>query len=200
MISKNRAVYLDRDGTINRDVGYPGSFRAIEIYEYSFEAVRRINQAGFLAVVVTNQSGIGRGLIEEPALRLIHDRMGEAFEARGARLDAFYYCPHHPQALDPAYRMDCACRKPNPEMGRRAAEDLCIDTAQSYMIGDKVEDILFGRNIGARTVLVLTGYGRESRDRLKGGNNQPDITAETLKEAVDRILHTEAGHEGAAQK
>ena len=92
---KRRAVFLDRDGTLNKDVGYPNSFDAIEVYPYSYEAVRKINRSGFLAVVVTNQSGIGRGLIEEKNLIEIHLRMRELFDTNNARLDAFYYCPHY---------------------------------------------------------------------------------------------------------
>jgi D-glycero-D-manno-heptose 1,7-bisphosphate phosphatase len=191
MTAKNRAVFLDRDGTLNRDVGYPPSYEVIEFYPASFEAVRRLNQAGFLTVVVTNQSGIGRGLIAEAELRLIHDRMREDFAAQGATIHGFYYCPHHPYSLDPQYKADCVCRKPRPEMGLRAARDLDIDTARSYMIGDKVEDILFGQNIGARSVLVLTGYGRESRIRLSDMDTKPAHIAETILEAVDWILDGE---------
>lgn len=185
---KNRAVFLDRDGTINDDVGYPGCYGQVRVYPSSFEAVRKINIAGLLAVVVTNQSGVGRGYFSEDALRGIHRLMAEEFAARGARLDAFYYCPHFPLSSDPRYRRDCGCRKPSPEMGLRAAREMDIDLAASFMVGDKVEDIEFGRNIGAAPVLVLTGYGRESEARLRAEGRPAAHTAASLLEAVDWIL------------
>jgi D-glycero-D-manno-heptose 1,7-bisphosphate phosphatase len=160
---KNRAIFLDRDGTLNRDVGYPSDFRQIHLYPFSFGAVRAIRRLGFLPVVVTNQSGIGRGLIPEPALRDIHRRLAALMKKNRAGLAGIYYCPHYVAPADPRYSRDCACRKPKPGMGRRAAADLNLDLRSSYMIGDKVEDILFGRAIGAVPVLVLTGYGRKSR-------------------------------------
>lgn len=193
MSKKNRAFFLDRDGTINRDVGYPGSYRAIEIYRYSFDAVKRINSAGFLAVVITNQSGIGRGLIKEESLLEIHKKMREEFYTHGARLDGFYYCPHYIHSHIPSYKIDCSCRKPNPEMGLRAARDFNIDLSESYMIGDKVEDILFGHNIGAQPILVLTGYGRESLVKLKESRIPFSFKAETLLDAVDWAVAKDRG-------
>lgn len=188
---KKRAIFLDRDGTINRDVGYPDSYDMIEIYPYSFEAVRKINAAGFLAVIVTNQSGIGRGLIRENNLLDIHRKMGIAFANRKARFDGIYYCPHYTESDFPEYRKDCSCRKPNPGMAQKAVRDLDIDTARSYMIGDKVEDILFGMNIGATPILLLTGYGQKSLPALREKGIQPARVAETLLDAVDWILERE---------
>lgn len=188
---KKRAVFLDRDGNINRDVGYPGCYDLIEIYPYSFEAVRRLNQAGLLAVIVTNQSGVGRGLIEESRLRDIHARMQEAFRLHEAHFDGIYYCPHHVSSRNPAYGRDCDCRKPQPAMGLRAAADLGIDTSASFMVGDKVEDIQFGLNLGARPVLVLTGYGRESLPKLEAQGIEPAHVAQDLLDAVDWILKEE---------
>ena len=188
---KKRAVFLDRDGNINRDVGYPGSYDLIEIYPYSFEAVRRLNQAGFLAVIVTNQSGVGRGLIEESRLRDIHARMQEAFRLHEAHFDGIYYCPHHVSSRNPDYGRDCDCRKPQTAMGLRAAADLGIDTSASFMVGDKVEDIQFGLNLGARPVLVLTGYGRESLPKLEARGIEPAHVAQDLLDAVDWILKEE---------
>jgi len=188
---KRRAVFLDRDGNINRDVGYPGSYDLIEIYPYSFEAVRRLNQAGLLAVIVTNQSGVGRGLIEESRLRDIHARMQEAFRLHEAHFDGIYYCPHHVSSRNPAYGRDCDCRKPQPAMGLRAAADLGFDTSASFMVGDKVEDIQFGLNLGARPILVLTGYGRESLPKLEAQGIEPAHVAQDLLDAVDWILKEE---------
>ena len=188
---KKRAVFLDRDGTINRDVGYPNSYSMMEIFPYSFAAVRKINEAGFLAVVVTNQSGIGRGFIEEKNLHDIHRRLRLAFAERNAFFNGIYYCPHHEQSEIPEYRKACSCRKPNPGMGRQAARDLNIDTSKSYMIGDKVEDILFGLNIQAVPILLLTGFGQKSLPKLEEKGIEPAHVAETLLDAVDWILERE---------
>jgi len=194
---KKRAIFLDRDGTINEDVGYPGHFSQVHIYPYSIEAVRKINRAGLLAVVVTNQSGVGRGFFTEAALRKLHRKMNEEFISRQARLDRIYYCPHHVGSALPEYSLDCTCRKPFPGLGLRAAEELDIDLHRSYMIGDKVEDILFGRNIGARPVLVLTGYGRQAQGRLQEEGILPAFTGRTLSEAVDWILEVDLGRGSA---
>ena len=190
---KKRAVFLDRDGTLNDDVGYPGSYGRVSVFPYSFDAVRKINAAEMLAVVIPNQSGVGRGYFSEDDLREIHRRMAEEFASRGARLDGFYFCPHYPLSADPLYRLDCVCRKPGPEMGLRAARDLDIDLGSSYMVGDKVEDVQFGRNIGAVPVLVLTGYGRESAKQLREEGRPPAHIGATLLEAVDWILEDAEG-------
>ena len=183
-----RAVFLDRDGTINDDVGYPCNYGQVRVFPYSFEAVRRINRAGLLAVVMTNQSGVGRGYFTEDDLAEIHRRLAEDFASRQARLEGIYYCPHYLHSSEPRYRQDCACRKPNPGMALRAARELDIDLGSSFMIGDKVEDIEFARNIGAVPVLVLTGYGGESEKRLRAEGRPPAFVAATLLEAVDWVL------------
>lgn len=188
---KKKAVFLDRDGTINRDVGYPRSFHSIEVFSYSFEAVRKLNEAGLLTVIVTNQSGIGRGLIQEKALRDIHQRLEASFAQHHAHFDGIYYCPHYLFSPDPEYRDDCQCRKPNPGMALKAAKDLNIDTKKSYMVGDKVEDILFGLNIQARPILCLTGFGQESLPKLKEKGVELAYVAKTLLDAVDWILQEE---------
>jgi D-glycero-D-manno-heptose 1,7-bisphosphate phosphatase len=183
-----RAIFLDRDGTINEDVGYPNDFSQINIYPYSFEALRKINASGFLAVVITNQSGIGRGYLTEDNLQDIHQKMQAAFAARGVHLDGLYFCPHYERSSDPRYRKNCACRKPEPALAVRAAQDLGIDLHGSYVIGDKVEDILFGLKIGARPVLVLTGFGQEAQRKLEEKNIRPAHTASDFLKAVDWIL------------
>jgi D-glycero-D-manno-heptose 1,7-bisphosphate phosphatase len=188
---KKKAVFLDRDGTINKDVGYPGSYSAIEIYPYSFEAVRKLNEAGFSTVIVTNQSGIGRGLILEKNLQDIHEKMRALFAEHNAHFDGIYYCPHYLFSPNPEYKEDCRCRKPNPGMAYQAAADLGIDTTQSYMVGDKVEDILFGLNIQAKPILCLTGFGQESLPKLKEKGIMPVYVAQTLLDAVIWILRQE---------
>ena len=187
-MSKRRAVFIDRDGTLNEDVGYPGRPDQVRIFEAAYEAVRRLNRAGFVVVVVTNQSGVGRGYFGEEDVRGVHRAVAEAMAARGARIDAFYYCPHFSGSKDPAYALDCDCRKPRPGMGRRAAADLDLDLAASYMVGDKVEDIEFGAALGATPVLVLTGYGEESRRRLAEVGPAPAFVAADIGAAADWIL------------
>ncbi|MCK4647270.1 MAG: HAD family hydrolase, partial [Candidatus Aminicenantes bacterium] len=181
---KKKAVFLDRDGTINKDVGYPASFSVIEIYSFSFEAIKKINEIGLLAVITTNQSGVGRGLIVEKNLHDIHRKLRDSFAERNAHFDGIYYCPHYLLSSTPQYRKDCHCRKPNPGMALQAATDLKIDLKNSYMIGDKVEDILFGLNIQAKSILVLTGYGKESLPKLKKKGIKPAFVAQTLLDAV----------------
>lgn len=182
------AVFLDRDGTVNEDVGYPSRVEEIRIYPFAFAAVKALRDAGFKAVVVTNQSGIGRGFLTEADLAAIHGHIARAFEARGTRIDAFYYCPHYELSSLPGYGGLCACRKPEPGMGRRAAADLGLDLARSFMIGDKVEDMAFGRAIGATPVLVRTGYGAASEARLRGTPTAPAAVADDLGAAAAWIL------------
>ncbi len=186
-----KAVFLDRDGTLNVDVGYPHRYDQLDIYPQSFEAVKRFNQDGLLVVVVTNQSGVGRGLLTEDDLQDIHARLSASFLRNEARLDAIYYCPHYTLSEDPRYRKDCDCRKPKPGLAHRAAADLGIDLANSYMIGDKADDILFGMNIGAAPVLVLTGSGRGSLSDLQEQNITPACVASDVLEAAGWILGRE---------
>lgn len=188
---KKNAVFLDRDGTINVDSGYPSDYGQIKIYPRSYEAVRRLNSAGLPVIVLTNQSGIGRGLLTEENLKLIHEKMRASFQQENARLDAFYYCPHYELSSIPRYRLDCDCRKPNPGLALRAATDFGLDLGRSYMVGDKVEDIILALKIKASPVLVLTGYGRESLMKLEALGAKPVHVAEDILGAVVWILERE---------
>ncbi|MGQ9672085.1 MAG: D-glycero-alpha-D-manno-heptose-1,7-bisphosphate 7-phosphatase [Candidatus Aminicenantales bacterium] len=185
------AVFIDRDGTINEDSGYPTEFSQLKIYPQSFTAVRRLNRAGLPVIVLTNQSAIGRGLLTEEKLGLLHEKLRQAFEKKGAHLDAFYYCPHYAQSEIPRYRVDCFCRKPNPGLALRAAADFGLNLERSYMVGDKAEDILLALRIKATPVLVLTGYGKKSLTELKDLGIEPSLVASNLLEAVDWILMRE---------
>src|SRR5919205_1542207 len=182
------AIFLDRDGTINQDIGYVSSPDELIIYPYAAEAVRLINETGLKAIVITNQSGIARRLYDEAMLAAIHDRLLAELAGDGARIDAVYYCPHHPRIGNAQYRKPCQCRKPNPGMLRQAAREHDVDLSRSYVIGDKASDINLATNAGARGALVLTGYGREtlaSRDQWPCG---PAIIADDLLDAVRQIL------------
>jgi len=195
-MNKRRAVFLDRDGTVNEDVGYPGTFEQIRIYPSSFEAVRRINHAGLAVVIVTNQSGVGRGFFDERALRVLHEKMKAAFLAESARLDEILYCPHFPTSSSPEYDVACACRKPLPGMAEKAREAFDLDLHGSYMVGDKPEDIRFGTAIGATPVLVRTGYGNGTALRLKEEGLEPAHIAADIGEAVEWILRRERRRSG----
>jgi D-glycero-D-manno-heptose 1,7-bisphosphate phosphatase len=192
-MTTRRAVFLDRDGTLNEDTGYPADFRQVHIYPAAFEAVRRLGQAGFATVVVTHQSGVGRGYFGEADLEALHARFLREFARRGAPLDALYVCPHAPAAPPGA---GCACAKPRPGLGLRAAAELGLDLGASYMVGDKVDDVLFGRNIGAAPILVLTGYGRAARPVLAARGIRPVHTADGILDAGVWILEHRrtAGH------
>ena len=187
-MSKRKVVFLDRDGTLNRDIGYPARFEQIHLYPEAPAAVRKINEAGFAAVVITHQSGVGRGYFTEAALAVLHRRFEEALAGYGARLDGIYSCPHDPRPGDARTSRDCTCRKPLPGLALRAAAELDLDLAGCAMIGDKPDDVLLGRAIGARSVLVLTGYGKNSRRILELGHPPPDFVAPGVLQAVDWIF------------
>ena len=184
-MTARRAVFLDRDGTLNEDIGYPADFRQVHIYPAAFEAVRRLRRAGFVPAVVTHQSGIARGYFDERDLADLHARFLEEFARQGAPLEAIYACPHGDA---PEGDGSCSCAKPRPDLGRRAARELGLDLSASYMVGDKAADVLFGRNIGATPVLVLTGYGRAAAARLENLGFRPAHTAVGILEAADWIV------------
>ncbi len=190
--SNHRAIFLDRDGTLNEEVGYitdPAQFR---LFDFAAEAVRLINEAGWRAIVLTNQSGVARGHFTEEFLRRIHARMEKSLRLQGARLDAIYYCAHHPDFGSPPYRRDCDCRKPKPGLVERAAKDFNLDLSRCYVIGDRYRDIETGHAAGARGVMVMTGYGRQEYEaQLYDWPRQPEFVAENLIEAVKWVL----GHE-----
>lgn len=190
-MKKRRAVFLDRDGTLNVDVGYPRDYGQVELYPGGVEAVRRINGSGLLALVVTNQSGIGRGLLTERELWEIHARMSESLRARKARVDGWYYCPHYEAAARAVFRKACNCRKPRPGMALQAARDFNLDLEASYMVGDKVEDVEFGRAFGATPVLVRTGYGERSLRAFESRPDRPAFVAADVLDAVRWILARE---------
>ena len=188
----NRAIFLDRDGTLNEEVGYitaPDQFR---LFGFAAEAVRLINDAGWLAIVTSNQSGVARGYFTEEFLRQIHGLMNDSLQRQGARIDAFYYCPHHPDFGEPPYRRDCDCRKPRLGLIEKAARDFNLDLTECFVVGDRYRDVETGHAAGARSVMVLTGFGREEYDtQRKYWPRQPEFIAEDLPEAVKWILSRE---------
>ena len=173
-----QAVFLDRDGTINVEVEYLQSVDQFRFIPGVPAALKRLQQAGFLLVVVTNQAGIGRGYYDEAALELVHRHMHAELAAAGVAIDACYFCPHHPEKGVGAYLQECGCRKPLPGMLQQAARELQIDLPRSFMVGDKLTDIEAGLSAGCRSLLVLTGYGADEAARLpEGVNAYPDLPA-----------------------
>lgn len=184
---------MDRDGTLSHEVGYVNHPSRFRLFPFAVEAVRAINRAGYLAVVATNQAGVARGYFPESVVHEVHGALRSAMEAGGARLDGVYACLHHPSLGEPPYRRDCDCRKPRPGLLLRAARELDIDLARSYVVGDREGDLRLAWGVGARAVLVKTGYGRgELEHAAPRWERQPDLVAEHLLDAVQQAL-AEAG-------
>ena len=183
------AVFLDRDGTLIEERGYLDRLDLLELFPWTVDAIRLLNRAGIATVVVTNQSAIGRGIIDELFLRRVHDAIDARLAAGRARMDAYYFCPHHPEAELEAFRQVCRCRKPQPGLIERACRELQLDPARSVMVGDKWIDVACGQAAGTRTVLVRTGHGaHEEAHRPPGA--QADAILNNLMEAVGWMLRS----------
>jgi len=191
---------MDRDGTISEEVGYVNHLSRFRLLPRTAEAVKLINQSGFKAIVVTNQSGVARGYFPEELVREVHTKMQMLLGHEGARVDRIYYCPHHPAVGPGKYRRDCDCRKPKIGMLEKAVRDLKVDLSRSYIIGDKHTEIVTGHRAGIKSVLVLTGYGIGELELYSDQWEQkPDFVAEDLLAAVKWILQQES-KQGLAQE
>ena len=183
----NRAVFLDRDGTINEEMGYINHLERFILLPGAAEAIRRINQSGLKAVVVTNQSGAARGYFPMELIDQVHHKMRGLLQEEGVFLDGIYTCVHAPEGEGEGG--GCDCRKPNTGLIRQAAEDLQLELSRSYVVGDRFKDVEMARNSGAKAVLVLTGYGKGELEFLGPTSRvKPDFVAADLSEAVDWIL------------
>lgn len=182
------AVFLDRDGTINEEVGYLDRIDKLRLIPGAAEAIRLLNAAGLKVVVVTNQSGVARGLFTEAFVVEVHRTLAERLERQGARIDRFDYCPHHPTEGSARYRRACPCRKPEPGMLLKAAAALAIDLGRSYVVGDTPRDLETARRVGARGILVRTGYGAEHLETVSAGGTDAAHIADDLLAAVRWIL------------
>jgi D-glycero-D-manno-heptose 1,7-bisphosphate phosphatase len=181
--ARRAAVFLDRDGTLNREVDYLSHPSELELLPGAAEAVAKLNRAGWAVIVVTNQSGIARGKLDEPMLSRIHAQLDTLLAEHGAHIDAYYACPHHPDHGEPPYRATCACRKPLPGMLLSAAEEHQLDLKASWMVGDSLRDVQAGEAAETRSILVATG----KPDRLT--EESPRVSsADDLAQAVERIL------------
>ena len=187
------AVFLDRDGTIIVEKDFLGDPAGVELLPRAAEAIRLLNEQGYLAICVSNQSGVARGYYGEEAVRAVNDRLLAVLREQRASLDGIFYCPHHPHGTMPEYRVICDCRKPKTGMAKRAIEKFAIDLARSVMIGDRANDVQFGKNLGIPTVLVTTGYGLSEKERIEDERlPAPDCVTRDLDEAVKWVLRKTA--------
>ncbi len=181
------AVFLDRDGTLLEEAGYLDRLERLVFFPFTIDAVRLLNRAGLAVVVVTNQAGIARGIFKESFVAEAHQHITDRLAAGGARVDGFYYCPHHPEAVIEEFRRTCECRKPKPGMLTRAAADLDLALDRSFVVGDRWHDLEAGQQVGARTLLVRTGYGRTEEASPKP-EVRPSAIVDNVMEAVSWIL------------
>jgi len=188
---RNLTVFLDRDGTVCEEVGYLSSAAEMRLIPGSAEAIRRLNARGFKVFIVTNQAGVARGFFPESILPALHAEMERLLRKERARIDGLYYCPHHPTEGVPPYRVACDCRKPAPGLLIKAATRFGLDLPSSYMVGDHLSDVECGRRVGAQTVLLLTGHGREQADKMASLPAPPSYVADNLYAAVEWILDQE---------
>jgi len=183
-----KAVFLDRDGTVNVEKNYLVDPAQLELIPGAAEAIASLKAAGFLVVVVTNQSGVARGYFGPESVHRLHDALQERLASRGARIDAFYLCPHHPTSGKGEYLRDCDCRKGKPGMLLQAARDLDIDLRASFMVGDKLADLEAGLAAGCRALMVRTGYGAAEAHRVPAGtpvfDDLPEAARHILEESV----------------
>lgn len=178
------AVFVDRDGTINVDVDFLSSPGQIHMIPRSADAIRELNELNIPVVVITNQSGIARGLYSENDLHVVHRAMDGILKKAGASVLDYFYCPHHPDEGIPQYRIECECRKPKPGMLNQAKQKYGFDLSRSFVVGDKCIDVQTGKAVGAVSIQVSTGYGEKEKELC---GNERDYYASDLYDAVQFI-------------
>src|SRR3954464_5555192 len=183
----NAAAFIDRDGTIIEEVGYLDRPERVELYPWSSSAIRALNRAGVRVIMVTNQSGVARGFFTEAVVEQVHRHIAALLTAGGAHIDAYYYCPHHPDGTVSEYTRACDCRKPGGALVARAARQFGIDPEHSFTVGDRWADVGLARSVGARGILVRTGYGALEEHRPPAGL-AADAVVNNLVEAASWIL------------
>jgi histidinol-phosphate phosphatase family protein len=194
MAMSARAIFLDKDGTVVEDVPYNVDPGQVRLMPRAAEGLRALHAAGYRLVVISNQSGVARGYFPEEALGPVETRLRELLAEAGVPLGGFYYCPHHPKGVVPAYAVVCRCRKPAPGLIQRAAQEHGLDVAQSWFIGDILDDVEAGRAAGCTTVLLDNGHETEW---VLTPERQPHYRAADLAEAAALILAARTG-EGPA--
>jgi D-glycero-D-manno-heptose 1,7-bisphosphate phosphatase len=181
------AVFLDRDGTLIEDIGHLDRIDRVQMYPWTIDAVRLLNRAGLRVVVTSNQSGIARGYFTETNVEEVHRHISSLLAEGGAHIDAYYYCPHHPDGTVDGYAQPCDCRKPGPGLVERAARELGVDPSRSFVVGDRWLDVRLARAVGARGVLVRTGYGQSEEAQPEPGITADEV-ADNLMGATSWIL------------
>jgi D-glycero-D-manno-heptose 1,7-bisphosphate phosphatase len=185
MKNSQRTVFLDRDGTIIEEKDFIKDPQEIEFISGSIQAIKILRNLGYKIIVVSNQSGVGRGILTEGMVKKVNRFfMGKLVE-KNAPVDAIYYCPHHPD-------QNCDCRKPQTGMLKKAAQDHKLNLENAVVIGDKLTDVKLGKNIGAKTILVLTGYGKSEVSKMKEEKDKPDFVAKNLLSAVSWVKELNA--------
>jgi D-glycero-D-manno-heptose 1,7-bisphosphate phosphatase len=193
------AVFLDRDGTLIEEVGYLDRPERVEFFPWTVDAIRALNRADIRVVMVSNQSGVARGFFDEATVDQVHARIAERLRAGGAHIDAYYYCPHHPDGKVAEYARACDCRKPGRGLVDRAVRELRVDPEQSFTVGDRWLDVALARAVGARGILVRTGYGLAEEAR-RPADLVADAVVDNLIGAVGWILETTRGRTAAARR
>lgn len=187
-----KAVFLDRDGTINEEMGYINHPSRFKMFNYAAEAIKKLNEIGLKVVIITNQSGIARGYFDESLLNEVHKNLVSELKKDGAIIDKIYYCPHHIHGTVEQYKIECDCRKPKPGMLKMAENELNISLTESYLIGDRYNDIHFAQENGLKAILVLSGYGMgEYTYQKKLWKSNPDFICTDLLEAANLICKNE---------
>ncbi len=182
------AAFLDRDGTLNEEVNFVRTPEELALLPGASDAVRALNERGIVVCIISNQSGVARGFFTEQDLVPIHAKLERELGRSGARIDHIYYCPHHPTEGKPPYNVVCSCRKPDTGMLRQAEGEFDLDLRRSFVVGDRIVDIQAGRNAGATTILVLTGYGPHTLVECREQGVIPDVVAVDIAEAVEFIM------------
>jgi D-glycero-D-manno-heptose 1,7-bisphosphate phosphatase len=182
------AVFLDRDGTVIEEEGFLRRPENVRLIPGAARAIRRLNDGGILACIVSNQSGVARGYLTESDLVPIHERLTAMLQDEGAWIDRIAWCPHHPTEGRPPYNIECDCRKPRPGMIHRLAAELGIAPHRSFVIGDRVSDVQLGTEVGAQGMLVLTGYGQFALKEARESGVTVDRIFPSIVEAVDFVL------------
>ncbi len=178
------AVFLDRDGVINEDPGYVHLEKDLKLLPDSAKAISLLNQKGLPVIVVTNQAGIAYGMYTEDDLHKFQKVLNEKLEKFGAKINAFYYCPHHAEKGKGKYQINCACRKPKTGMFEQAAKNLNIALKRSFVIGDKWSDVIPGQTLGCKTIMLKTGHGQKEAKKPSPSGRQFDYMADNLYQAV----------------
>ena len=181
----NKAIFLDRDGTINIDTGYIGDVNLVSLFPGVAEGIKKLkDQLGFIIIVISNQSGITRGLITSEDVDKVNNRINEILEISKTNIDVFYYCPFHP---DYDSQEKCKCRKPSPKLVFESSEKFNVDLTKSYFAGDKVSDIECGKNAGIKTVLISNSLNEAEIIQLQNSQNSPNFVADDFLAFVDFI-------------